>query len=335
MNKQSNLSKWLLSVMAVIMICIGWYAEVLFYFYRLNGDGLDIIPSIAIGSGLTLVLTYFFIDTNWLKRIGIFILLCTSIFFTVAGQNYFYTQKHNTDSKQTANEENKQLLFNEYTANIEKLKTDIVIKESIVPTDLIKLAQWKTNAVNPLREDIAILKTEKKEYETLRSAIILTNSASVKIENLTAYEALAKDLGLSSFTPLKLISQALLSLFIALMAPSGIRLLNSIWGIDKQKDIKKPKEDNKKANNVTDFITIFAMGRYGEDDKPAILRGRQEVVEGSILSYGQFNKINKYALDLGLITSTGSITTPNVSLSDFIDMMNKKQSYSSSMKAVR
>jgi hypothetical protein len=219
--------KILLTILSVALLGLGWFLEVYYYQFRFSGDGVHPIISWIIGGALTLLLTgLFLIDNNKKAFVGRIILIILSVFCTLSGQNYSYNKQQNLNNTDIAAEENKQELYNYYTEQINKTNNTIIDKNKQIPEDVKDQANWATKGVGPLREEIANLKIELSKYEDKRDAIILTlsNSSQTNIKEKSAYEMLAEDLGLSSPTPLKLISQGLLSLFFALMAPTGVHI---------------------------------------------------------------------------------------------------------------
>ena len=230
----TKLKKALLTPLSIILLLGGWFLEVYYYQFRFTGDGTPFIISIIIASTLTLFLTSLFINTNKKKIVLRTVLIIFSMFYTISGQNYSYNKSQNVNSVKNSTIQSDENKYNDYTVRIQELDKTIQQKNSLLPDNIKDRTYLNSNGVQPLLNEIKELKKERKEYEELRDNLDLSG---IEVVNKSAYEMLADDMGLTSPTPLKLISQALLSLFIALMAPSGLIILESIYG---EKKSKKP-----------------------------------------------------------------------------------------------
>jgi len=327
-----NIKKISLIILSVALLGLGWFLEVYYYQFRFSGDGVQPIVSILIGIGLTLLLTSLFINLNIGKIIIIFPLVLFSIFCTTSGQNYSYNIKSKSNSIENANEENNQDRFDYYTAKIEQLNNELLHENSLLPDDIKSRTYLNTNGVQPLLENIKFIKLDIKEYEVLRDGFLsnLNSSNNISVTSKSAYEMLADDLGLDSPTPLKLMSQAILSLFIALMAPTGVRILSNVF---KVKTVKQKKTVEPAINKTEYLIRIYAKARFRNEEKPSTLKGRGDVTKETGISQLNFNKLSKRAADLNLLNIKGNMTTPNVTQSQFIMMMINKQPFNDQMFA--
>lgn len=321
----------LLTAVSTVLILLGWFLEVYYYQFRFSGDGSPGWLAIILGAAMTIYLSSLFINTNKRKiviRTGVIIF---SVFCTLSGQNYSYNLQQKVDSEQTAGYINTQNTYNYYTVQIESLQKNIQEKNNLLPDNLTTRTYLNKNGVQPLLLEIKAIKDEVRYYETKRDD--LNTGTSEILKSLTAYEMLARDLGLSSSTPLKLISQALLSLFIALMAPSGVRILSSIYG-DK-KPVVQIKKKVVVSENKEDLYTKYSNSRFGGVESPGSLRGRATVVTDIGISYDRFNKFVKLEKALNLVVCTGNKTMPKVKRSEFEMMIRNRTTYSESKSGVR
>jgi hypothetical protein len=317
-----------LTIMSLALIGAGWYQEVTWYYEVLTGNGMPKEFSLIAGASLSLLLCHFAIKKMAVPFIA---LLLFSMLFTVVGQNQEYSKKKNTYSVQTAKEESKQDLHSDYSKEIDRLTNSIQAKEQQIPEDWKDQARWKSNGIDPIRNDIAILKKEKKNYEDLKREIVL--SESVITMPKTSYDNFAEDIGVASPTLLRYLIMILTALFIGLMAPSGFSLMGSLFG-GKKDVVKKPKKEGRADTPPVDQLTIFANSLFRNEEHPSTLKGRPEVTKETVITEYYFNKKSKLAKSLGLIKTNGSVTLSNVSRTEFIMMMRNKTSYRGSLTAV-
>ena len=322
------MKKLTLTVLSIALLSGGWFLEVYYYQFRFVGDGTPFWIAIIIGVSLTLFLSSLFINMNKKKYMLSFVLILFSMFYTMSGQNYSYSKSQNANStinSQAATIQNK---YDYYTVRINETRKSIQYKDSILPDDIKDRTYLNKNGVQPLLKEINGLKEELEILEGKRDHLDLGN---VEIVSLSAYEMLANDLGLSSPTPLKLISQAVLSLFIALMAPSGIRILSNTYHPTPPK--KTVKTATKAVKN--DELTIYSNSRFRGLESPTTLKGRAGVVEEIHISFDRFNKYSTLEKKLNLVESTGNSSIPLVTRSEFIKRMYSKKSYSGNLVAVK
>ena len=324
-----TLNKPLLTLLSVALISCGWYLEIYYYRFRFVGDGVDPTVSLILGSALTLLLSALFIKSVFNSKkivIARVVLICMSVSFTMSGQNYSYNESQNMNSVENSSTASIKDKYSDYTVRIQNIENDIQQKNSLLPDNIKERANWATKGVQPLLEEIKLLKDDLKYYEHLRDNLDLSTGSVVK---LSAYEALSNDLGLQSPTLFKLVSLGLISLFLALMAPSGIKVLESVYS--PKEVVQKPK---KQESTSIDSLTLYTNSRFRGEEKPPSLKGRGEVVGETGISYAMFNKISKKAISLGLITTTGNMTIPNVTKSEFEMMLRNNRAYSGKLSAV-
>lgn len=326
------MKKFPLTTLSILLIIGGWFLEVYYYQFRFVGDGTPFAISIIIGATLTLLLTGLFLMKNVGAKIGRVGLICLSVWFTWAGQNYSYNESQNINSVKNSSTLSVQDKHNNYAVRISGLEKTIQQKDSMLPDNLKDRTWLNKNGVQPLLEEIESLKVDLKYYELLRDSLDLSTTMTV---NKSAYEMLAEDLGLTSPTPLKLVSQVILSLFIALIAPCGIRILSTVYTpTEKRGVVKKARKEIKKQVNE-DIYTRYTNSKYDNTDYPLSLKGREGVVKETGISYNNFNKLAKLEKDLNLVTKTGNKTIPNVSRAKFEMMLRNKTAYAERISVVR
>jgi hypothetical protein len=322
------MKKFPLIILSLALICMGWYQEVFYYHFVFTGNGLASSTAYIAGISLSLLLGYFAMK-KYVVRFGL--LLIFSIACTVIGQNQSYSEKKNSYSISTVrnNEltENKQYYRNE----IQRVNSEIKVNNDLLPKDLYGRAVLKTNGVDPIKADIAILKAEKKEYES--KLLEVSHNLSTGTKQNTAFENLAKDIPFLSPTLLKYIFQVFMSLFIALMAPSGITILSTMNPQVERVAVKKVVE-KKKDTTTTDHLEIYVNKRFRDQENPSSLMGRTEILNSKALTSTQYSKYTKLEKSLNLVNCLPNMTIPLVSRSKFIMMMRNNTANSQCISAV-
>lgn len=343
-------NKPLLTTIAIFLLCLGWSLDTFYYYLGLSTTGNSDSISWIIGITLTLLLSALFVKSVfkiWTWNILKITILIFSAFITFNGQLSKYNDSKNVNSEITAIEENKQSLFQEYTADIKTLKNSIQSKNNLLPDDLKDRAYLNGNGVQPLLKEIEGLTEDLQRYEALRAELIptLSTSESTEIINLSSYQLLADNLGINSPTLLELAPMVLLSILIALTAPCGMIILQSVYPQAKSRgaiaevnplnpDTKKEgntgnsKADTVKYNNqnsdrseriTQDSVTMY-LERWGNQELPTVLKSRSAVCSNTGLSTSVFNRITSNARKLGLIESSGNGSKPCVKKSEFLLM---------------
>lgn len=343
--------KVLLTIIAISLLCLGWSLDTFYYYLGLSTTGNSDRISWVIGIALTLLLSSLFIKSafkKWSWNILKIILLVYSAFITFNGQLSKYNDSKNVNSEKTAIEENKQSLFNEYTVDIQTLKNTIAEKNSLLPNDLKKRAYLNGNGVQPLLKEIADLTVKLNRYENLRAELIptLSTSENTEIKNLSSYELLADNLGINSPTTLELVPMVLLSLLIALTAPCGMIILQTVYSqpesrgevgggvantnnreISMNTENSKPdtvKADHPNTERSTEKVTkdsvLMYLERWGNEEFPSVLKSKSSVCKSTGLKISVCNRITKRATELGLIKSSGNESVPCVRKSKFLLM---------------
>ena len=315
-----------ITLIALALIYMGWKQEVFYYVFVFTGNGLEEPMAYIAGISLSILLGYFAYKKNYF----LFGLLLTfSIVTTVIGQNQSYSVKqseYNIDTvKKSELTDNKQYYLNE----IQRVNSEITANNLLLPDNISDRAYLKTNGVDPILRTIEILKAEKKEYELLM--VQVSGKLSTGTKQNTAFENIAKDIPFLSPTLLKYGFQVFMSLFIALMAPSGIRILSTAYSPAGEAVVKKPKKEKAVES---DGIDEFANERFRHDENPPTLLGRTEVMKNLGISYGKFAKFIADEKKYNLARSTGNMTIPNVSRSKYIMLMRNKQIHSGNLSAV-
>ena len=299
-------------IVAVVMISTGWFLEVYYYWFRFTGDGVDGRVALIIGAGLTVLLTSLFIEPTKLKKILMIPLILFSVFCTTSGQAYSYGEKQREATKTSNVEINKQQMIDNYNNSILGLQTQLESEIKLIDVDLKTRAYLNKNGVTPTLENIENIKKDIKYYQELRDEILKSLEPIEKEK--TAYEILADDLGIYNANILKILSLLSLSFFIAIMAPSGVYMMQSMF-----LNIPKTKERTKE-----DIIKAYTKSRYRGEDKPNTLKGRPEVVKEAKISQVAFEKITEIARKHSLLETKGRATIPLVAQSEFEETMIRR-----------
>jgi len=320
-----RMKKLPLIILSLLLISLGWYQEIYYYRFTFESLGMNgLTPTIA-GVSLSVLLCYFAYKKNY----PLFILLLSfSIVCTIFGQLQSYSENQKAYSIETVQE--KELLETKqyYIHQIDRINSEIDTKNELLPKDIKELAMWKKNAVDPIRDEIAKLNNQKKEYESLLATTINSLSTGEQVKGI--FDNFSDDIGLSSPTLLKYAFWVFYSLFVALLAPSGTRLLSTI---NPQPKNNKPIE-KKEIKQQEDIITKFANSRFRNEEKPASLKGRGEVVKELGISYPAFQKFVSAEKKYNLVRTTGNMTIPNVTRSEYIILLRNKKPYSHCIVAV-
>lgn len=312
-----------LKAAAILLIIFGWIQEIYYYHYTFTANGLSTITALTAGASLSLLLGYF----SYKKNYPLFIaLLIFSIITTVLGQTASYSTKQQAYSIDTAVKTELTATKQYYTDQIEQLNDTIQLNENLLPKTVQERANWATKGVKPLEEKIEKLKAERSEYEQLLSDV--SNKLSTGTKEFTAFESITKDLPFLSPIVIKYVFIVFMSLFIALMAPAGITILSTGNTQVKPKRVEKSRVATKKE----DIYSVYANARYGNSEQPGTLKSRKDVCESTGMSYSDFNKITKRAVQAELIAVQGNKSVPMVSRSEFEMRIRNKQQQ---MRAVR
>jgi len=300
-------------MLAIVMVVVGWFLEIYYYWFRFTGDGVDSKVALIIGAGLTLLLTSLFIEPTKLKKALIVPLILFSVFCTTSGQAYSYGEKQREANKTSNVEINKQQMIDNYNNSIIGLQAQLESEIKLIDVDLKTRAYLNTNGVTPTLENIENIKKDIKYYQGLRDEILISLKPVEKEK--TAYEILADDLGIYNANILKILSLISLSFFIAIMSPSGVYMVQKLFS---------PVIPESKSRSKEDVIRAYTESRYRGEDKPKTLKGRPEVVKEASISQVAFEKITEMARRHSLLETKGRATIPLVARAEFEETMIRR-----------
>jgi len=337
----------LLTLIGLSLLALGWSLDTFYYYLGLSTTGNGERISWIIGGTLTLLLSALFIKSafkHWAWNILKIVLLTYSAFITFNGQLSKYNDSKNLNSEKTAIEDNKQSLFEQYSEDVVNTKQKIAVKNAILNMPLKERAYLITNGVKPLNKEIADLTVQLDKYEALQEKYSsqLSTSENTEIKNLSSYELLADNLGINSPTLLELLPMVLLSLLIALTAPIGMIILQTIFpqaesrgvigenittekgsntGNSKPDTVKAGKSNTERSvEKVTRDSVLMYLERWGNEEFPSVLKSKASVCKDTGLKISVCNRITKRATALGLIESSGNGSSPCVRKSEFLLM---------------
>lgn len=235
MNKQK--------IISIILIALGSFLEIFYYFNRFSGDGIN--PSIAIIQGVALtalLMGIFIMRGKWYVWALIILLAGYSIFNTAAGQRQSLTTKaENTviqinDQKITDLQNSISRKRNRYSQVEELLNNSI--------SDFEEMWEWR-NTTARYEEELDLLDSEIADIE--REVITLRNPEIEDSDIGKLYNFYSELVGLSAEW-LQFWLQIAFSTFIAMMAPAGILL----W--PKPKEVVKKIVSTKKDEHWTPYV---------------------------------------------------------------------------------
>jgi len=277
--------------LSIAMILIGSFLEVYYYTFRFTADGIPWWLGIIIGAGLNLLLMLL---VYWKKNsLMIIFLIAYSVISTSAGQTFSIIEKQKSEIEAKVSPEKKRI-----EKEIELLQEERAGLSGQISGTIKTLEdryEWQ-NTLGKAEKRIEEIEGQIKTYN--KSIEDLTKGQTITENNIyTFYESLLKGIIGKDF--LKFIFHTILSVFIALMAPTGIKIMMS------------GQEEKPAELKSMDFKTWVELAYYGES------RGRPKVPNENIMRE-YFNirgitfdsaKSKKYfdkAVELGYIDSNGN-----------------------------
>jgi hypothetical protein len=240
------------------MILIGSFLEIYYYTYRFTADGIPWWLGIIIGAGLNLLLMLL---VYWKKNsLMIIFLIAYSVISTSAGQTFSIIEKQKIEAEAKADPEKKriekeiELLQEERSGLSDQINGTIKTLEDRY--------EWQ-NTLGKAEKRITEIEEQIKTYN--KAVEDLTKGETIKENNIyTFYENLMQGIIGKDF--LKFVFHTVLSVFIALMAPTGIKIMLSSNGMTYGITTKE-----------MDFKTWLELAYYGE------ARGRPKVPNENIM----------------------------------------------------
>jgi hypothetical protein len=231
---------------SVVLIALGSFLEVYYYAFRFMQDGIEIWLGVTIGIALTVLLqlTVIIREIKYIKILT-FALIAYSVLCTSAGQTFSLQQ----ETVQQAQEQVREINRNEEKADIEKRIADIDSrlidirnqKNQTVRT-LEDRFEWK-NTLAKIEQIEADLNAERGSLATRLSELReqITSNVQIQVETSNIYIFYEQLTGIPKDW-LKFILHTILSLFIAIMAPTGIIGITSGEN-KKEQQAEEPKEE--------------------------------------------------------------------------------------------
>lgn len=298
---QRNLSK---IVEGLLLIGCGWFLEVWYYYYRFTSDGTGWRVSVVIGVSLTIFLTALVRYRNkWSARIIFGLILAYSVFCTSSGQDVALSGRLNEVAREEAltagTAEEKQ----RYIAEIGKIDKELQqIAGSLADINALGIqerAKWRTTIAGA-EERAAFLQGEKERYDGLIAGL-RGDSVQIKKISTNIYDRFGK-----AGAAVRIFSQVLLSLFIALMAPAGKILMEKPIVSEENKPETAPSTPNK-VDNFAPYVKIWVtlsflgdgtvIGSYFE-----FISEFKRKIPGKRFPEDRYKEIMDAALSSGVVT---------------------------------
>ncbi len=237
----------MIKLFAILLISLGSFLEIYYYAFRFTNDGIETWLSIIIGITLTLLLCLAILSRN---KKGIMFLILTLIVYSVlatsAGQSFSLSLVQTEEIQQDVQEQYIQDEISETQYRINQIDEKYMQIQAVIIGSTQTLEDrytWKNTIAKAIGEQES-LNNERiilKEYLSgLRSSSITHENIETKKPSTNTY-VFYNELTNVPADWLQFIFQTWLSIFIAIMAPLGITILQAT---KKQKE-EKPKEEKK------------------------------------------------------------------------------------------
>lgn len=243
-------------ILSASMILIGSFLEVYYYQFRFTADGVNIWLGVVIGFGLNLLLLLL---VYWNKNtILIIALILYSVISTSAGQTFSMIEKQKSEISEMVNPEKNRILEDIKTLETERNNINNQINNTV--TSLEDRYEWK-NTLAAAEGRKTEIESQIKNYNNKIDE--LTDNIELEEKNVyTFYSALIG--GVIPKDILKFLFHTALSIFIALMMPTGIKIFTL-------------SEKNSIINNRMDYKTWLELAWYGEK------RGRTKIPNVNVI----------------------------------------------------
>lgn len=308
------MKKWF----AIGMIAIGSFLEILYYRWRFVNDGIESWLSITIGIALTLllVLAIFQRKYKWAWMIIIPVSLY-SVFATSAGQAFSLGEILQVESGKQVRSEYVIDEIVDIESQITWIDTETErISASIDATvnSLEDRGYWRTTLADAesrqreLRDDRREL---SKQLSELRGQA--TQHEDVEERSRNIYEFYGNMFGWDKKF-LQFALQTILSVFIAVMAPIGIIVLQKPKRRRPSKSAKKQKQPVLPKDTITRWIRINWIGiRSGKSKKILPRKTYKSFVEdrGESFNRQEYNRILNIAKKKNIVADDGRIIEKN------------------------
>lgn len=216
-------------ISAAILITLGSFTEIWFYILRFQQDGTETWLSTIIAAALTLflaALTLLRHQNRWAIPAA-FALAAYSVFCTTAGQSAALGLIQNERSQEDAQQAIAVDAIADYRQNIDRLdREEEDIRERIASMTTDDIAYWTTRGIEPFEDRKNAIAAERQEWQDRIDAErdTLTTHEAVERTERNVYAFYASVIG-GDPRVIQIILQVVLSVFIAMMAPTGIIML--------------------------------------------------------------------------------------------------------------
>lgn len=250
------------NIYPALLILLGSFLEIYFYYKRFVQDGVNNYVSCIIAVALTILLT---ILARYYKTKIIYFLIIPlalfSVFTTSAGQAFSLSVERNKTIETSVGQLNIQDQIEEYKNDIAMINQSLKNLQNVTAAE-DKKDQWKYSGV--IKSGVAREKELKKEKVILQEKLNnLRDSQTVRTETVKEETDIYKFYnGLFGISPkwLQFILQTILSFFIAVMSPIGIIILTTKKGGEEV--IFKPKIGRERIGR---FVSVsFAFHKIGD-----------------------------------------------------------------------
>lgn len=264
----------MIKLFSILLITIGSFLEIWYYWYRFSNDGIDIWLGITIGIALTLFLALAILNR---KKKGIKLLILSLIIYSVlatsAGQSFSLSIIEKEETQNTIAEEYRQDDISDIETRIKEINTEYETIQNNINATVETLHDRGTyrTALGKAETRLSELNIERTKLRTelteLRQEAITYEDIEQKKTNV--YQFYYELTGIPEKW-LQFILQTILSIFIAIMAPLGIITIQGIKNSVVEKTEKQLQEKKKKDWNrlIDKWVDINWTGiRSGKSKK--------------------------------------------------------------------
>ena len=264
----------MIKLFSILLIIIGSFLEIYFYWFRFKHDNIVDWLSIIIGMALTLLLCMAIISKKKLHiKLLIISVIIYSVLATSAGQSFSLSLVDKEETQNTVEEKYRQDNINDIETRIKQINTEYETIQNNINATVETLHDRGTyrTALGKAETRLVELNNERtklrNELAELRNESITYEGIEQKKTNIYQFY---NDLTGIPEKWLQFILQTILSIFIAIMAPLGII---TIQGIKKRREVKpetpKPEKIKKDWTLLIDkWVDINWMGiRSGKSNK--------------------------------------------------------------------
>lgn len=225
-------------ILSALLILAGSFLEILYIYYRYKADGIFLPICIVIGIGLNI----FLMLAVYEKKNGLAIaLIFFSILNTTSGQTLSMLKKENTEKKTNSNDViNSQIM--RYQNSIDEMENEI--KAINKRLNGFETMEEKAMYRNNVRDDEASIQKKRDEIKAAEEKITeLSSKQKTAVEQNVDQTSVYSFYGSIPEWKLKdwitFILHTILSFFISIMAPFGIRVLEK----ETRKEVAKEEKE--------------------------------------------------------------------------------------------